>query len=520
MKKIGNYLLILVLLVLGLFMIGLLYLFLIPNASLFGITYISDKINKYSPGYSITNEDAVINSIVVNSNAFDVRVVDASSEDEVSVRAFSNSFGFVLKKNSEISISSKLFDGVLTINVTEPTGLMVKNDSFIQLRLPKTLSGVDVTLKNNSATTTLNTESSIKDFSYTTNYGDLKINNANITGDISLNVKRAESTLSNTVALNNNNVTLNLTSGNFVTGDKVKLGNVTLNSMTTGRVNIKECAGFTAEINEAGGNINIGTINGALKIYSSDTKVNIIEQNAGLCDINLTKSGSIKIGTVKNFITAKTHNGAIQIDKAQASADLKSSAGNISVNSAYQKMFVETTSGNINIVYAEDAGSYSTQINDRYLNRSTEIKTESGYVKVTGADNINLDITNNGMSSADIYMHDVLGTNVIKGGKGDIYIETPSNRNITEESEMYKYTLTTSSEKGEVSVNLSQTTSLGTNGYSTNVKVVTYVGKNSENQNLTEEDLAKPENKPWVDNTLTLSTTTGNLTMRNAGLTY
>ena len=90
MKVFVRYFLIVILLLIGLFALGILYLFFVPGSSLFGITYISYSDNYNSEAYDASN----ISTIRLNSRAYDVFVVPASSE-EISVRVYANSLGFV-----------------------------------------------------------------------------------------------------------------------------------------------------------------------------------------------------------------------------------------------------------------------------------------------------------------------------------------------------------------------------------------------------------------------------------------
>ena len=109
MKVFVRYFLIVILLLIGLFALGILYLFFVPGSSLFGITYISYSDNYNSEAYDASN----ISTIRLNSRAYDVFVVPASSE-EISVRVYANSLGFVLNKNSKVDIEEDVENGELT----------------------------------------------------------------------------------------------------------------------------------------------------------------------------------------------------------------------------------------------------------------------------------------------------------------------------------------------------------------------------------------------------------------------
>ena len=114
MKKIGKYLIITLLLLLGLCCVGVLYLFFIPNSSLFNISYVSHS-TKLSSKQQYLAED--VNKIVLNSNKFEVKISESSS-DKISLKVYDQTFGFALVKNNKTSIDEELNPaGVLTFNI-------------------------------------------------------------------------------------------------------------------------------------------------------------------------------------------------------------------------------------------------------------------------------------------------------------------------------------------------------------------------------------------------------------------
>ena len=94
MKTFWKYFLITLLLLIGLFCVGVLYLFFFPNSSLFGLTYVRGQ----EPIDSNTYSTEKITKVVLNSTNFDVNVVEVSG-DKISLKAFSNAYGFGLTKN-------------------------------------------------------------------------------------------------------------------------------------------------------------------------------------------------------------------------------------------------------------------------------------------------------------------------------------------------------------------------------------------------------------------------------------
>ena len=97
MKNVVKYVTITLLMLLGLCCVGVLYLFFIPNSSIFNITYINHSELSTSKVYA-ANE---VSHVVLNSRAYDIQVVSTKKEN-VKVEVFANSFGFVLTKNENV----------------------------------------------------------------------------------------------------------------------------------------------------------------------------------------------------------------------------------------------------------------------------------------------------------------------------------------------------------------------------------------------------------------------------------
>ena len=116
---------------LGLGCAGVLYLFFVPNSSLFNITYINYNIKKETSKYSSAN----ISTIELNSRAYEIEILQ-SEDDNVYLKARATSFGFVNVKNKDFSIQSNLRNSTLTINIIEPHGFATSNLSSLKLYVP------------------------------------------------------------------------------------------------------------------------------------------------------------------------------------------------------------------------------------------------------------------------------------------------------------------------------------------------------------------------------------------------
>lgn len=483
MRTFWKYFLIIILLLIGLCAVGVLYLFFVPNSSLFGITYISYREDIYSKGYSTES----ISKVELNSRNYQVNVVP-SSTDEISLKVYSNSLGFVLVKNSEVVINESVEGNTLIFNVTEPYGLATANSSYIELRVPA-VDNLDITLTNRNATTYLNSSDLvINNLTYRTSNGDFNFESGVIRGSFDIELGNANFTIGPNVVTNNNNVTIAMTTGQF-SAQESTLGDFTINQNNRGVFLIKQCNNFVININEGGGRVEIETVS-RLNITSSDTNI-YVENITDGATINLTKSGRVEISNIYGYSDIATNDGSIYIKNSTSPLILQSSDGHITVDSTIQRINASTEYGDINITFNEQAPSFSEDANAR----TATVRTNNGKVTLRGVENIDVNLSENGR--AEIYMNNVYGENILSGNTGSIYLvvrENPAN----------KYTLVTQSGSGYVSVNLMQH---ATGGYQTNERTETLV-------HFTSGDSA--DDLVWDENVITVSTTSGDLIVRDS----
>lgn len=472
MNKVGKYLLITILLMIGLFAVGLIYLFFVPNSELFGITYIS-----YNNVYT---SDAISSShtyIELNSRGYEVNIKEASS-DKISVKVYSNSLGFVLKKNSEIKIETIEESTVKVVfNITEPYGAAFAGSSYIDLFLPEIAGNYNLTLSNKSANTNINiSEYGIKDLSYSTISGNLKIINATFqaSSSLNLNIARSTTTIYNSAILNSCNVNLRLTSGKFDASDEIKLGDVNVLSSNSGLILIKECDTFTFNSSNAGGQVKGGTF-GYTEINSKDTNVQITTLSEG-ASIILTGSGKATITEIKAVTSIETKSGEIYITKGNSKLSLSTNSGKITVAEAFYEVKADSSSGNVTVNFTTSSA----------VSRKFQSSTNNGNITVTGVNNADIKIT--GKGSLNMKMYSVSGINVVDSNNGNVYIEIPQSSS---------YTLTTQSSTGNVSVNLVQ---IPVGGYNTRELTTT------------------PINGSTGTNTLSVKSISGSITIRDSVL--
>ena len=383
-----KYLLITLLLLTGLFMVGLLFLFFVPTSSIFGITFISYNDRLISKDYNISN----VNKIVVDSRSYDIELV-AVNNTNCSLRVESHSLGYVLQKNSKVKLEEEFSNGVLTFTLTEPYGAAFKNNSLITLYIPKS-KAVNVNLKNKNATTKIdNADLKIKNLSYTAEDGVVNLKKATILGKLNLNLNKTDFRVSPDVNLNGCNVDLQVTTGSF-DASKSTIGEINILSNERGVILLNACSAINQSKQTTGGRIQANKVN-TISFSGSDTNLKINEVSTR-ASIKLTTSGKVSIEKLSGIADIVTNSGSIKIKNCTnnlTSLTILSKSGDVSVNNAYNKVFVETTSGNINVNYAENAGyANSSNQNIRYL----KALTKTGKIVAEGVNKTDIEIKDDG----------------------------------------------------------------------------------------------------------------------------
>lgn len=448
---------------------GVLYLFFVPNSSLFNITYVNNHEKIISEQYNKND----ITTICLNSRAYDVSVLP-SENDNYYVELYSNTFGFTLTKNEKIAVQSSLKDQVLTFNIKESYGFAFENSSYIKLFIPDG-TAPNLSFNNLKATTVINHPSlTINNLNYSTTNGDFSFKQGSILGNLDLSIDKSTFTISKAVKTTNevdnttyNNVTLSMSTGKFLAENET-LGNVLVKNSTRGVVNINECSRYEQNTETAGGQINLNKV-GSASITSGDTIINIKESSQGL-NINLKNAGEINIEKLNEaaLSTFSTKEGAINISNCSASVTAHSDSGNINIYNAMKTVSVRTNYGNVNVQFiASEAGESTNVLYATIYN---------GYLNASGVEHIGDDasdddlvqgVTVTGNGRVNLLMNNVVGKNVIKGKNGNIYVEIKDSA---------VYDLSTQSQSGNVRVNLLQLSEFG--GYTTSSQKTTHVNHN------------------------------------------
>ena len=424
MKKVWKYLIITILLLTGLFFAGLLFLFFVPSASIFGITFISHNERLISKDYKIEN----VNQIVLNSRSYDIELLSTTSSN-LSARVEGHSLGYVTKLNSKLLLKEELENGILSFTVIEPHGVAFKNSSKITLYIPEASKDKPINLKFENNDANVNIDSSkiyIKNLDYSANDGNVDLKNVNITGNLNLDLQKTNFYISSTTEINNANVDLKLTTGKL-DASKSSIGILNILSNERGVINLDSCASINQVAKTTGGRIKANYV-GSITYTGSDTNL-YINEIAFSSTITLTNSGEVVINKLSGIAEITTNTGNLTINNctsALTNLSTTSKKGDIKIVNAYNKVLAQTTSGNIAIIYAEDAETISqTNPNNRYF----KAITETGKISATGINKAEIEIKENG--SLDLtYSHfnknqDV--KNIIKSNNGDIHIQVDSN---------------------------------------------------------------------------------------------
>lgn len=409
MKKVWKYILITFLLLIGLCCVGILYIFFVPGASLFNICYYSN--NEYiQKEFSSTN----ISKIDLNSNSYDV-LLHSTTSDKITARMQSKIFGFTTVDNANVSLDGSISGNTLSLDFNEPSGLLVSSGSYIEVYIPQDLI-FDLTMTNHRADAQITSSfTKINQLSYKTSDGKLEIQNAEILGDIKLDLGNSYFKLNDSVSLHTNNVSLSLTTGKF-DSTKVQLGNITISKNTRGVIVLGTCNTVEERVANAGGRIEASKILSELKIESSDTNI-YVDTLEGPATITMSKSGNVSIKNLYKYSSIKTENGYIKVNNCYNNVYLESNHGNIAVLNAFNTITVVAKYSDVDIIFNEFA------LSNKLFNsaRKVDASMSNGKLTVKGVDSITATSSNN--SRFYIEMNDVSGVNTISANKGVVELK-------------------------------------------------------------------------------------------------
>ena len=128
----------------------------------------------------------------------------------------------------------------------------------------------------------------------------------------------------------------------------------------------------------SGGNIKLGATKGPLKAHTSGGNVTLT-RSEGDADIS-TSGGDLRLGNIEGNLVAHTSGGHITLEKSKGSVKVSTSGGDIRVKDAYGPVNAQTSGGNV-----------SAQLNTQPT-ANCSLKTSGGNVEVLLAANLALDL--------------------------------------------------------------------------------------------------------------------------------
>lgn len=417
MKKVGKYLLITILILLGLFFASLLFLFFVPKSSIFGITFISYNECQYTKFY----DDDDIDNVVLESRSYEVNVKTHSSS-QLYAKVENHSLGYVLKDNQYLIVKESVNNNTLTLTVVEPHGAAFKNNSEITIFVPKDKE-ISLSISNKNALVNINDENlKINNLSYSTKNGSFNLNKAKITGNFNLDLNKAIFTISKDVNLNSNNVNLKITTGKF-NAQYSGFGNFNITTNERGVILFKSCANLTQSMQTSGGRIEAESVSN-INYSGSDTNMYITEITSGAI-IKLT-NGEVYIGSISGTSDIITSSGNVTVGTATSNLTVLTTSGNIEISNAHNKVRTTSTSGNINVYFSADASfADSSNLERRYLIATSA----SGNVTASGVNRADVNVTSSGAVSIGYaeFQADLGLVSSISTKKGSIYVTVDSN---------------------------------------------------------------------------------------------
>ena len=481
MKKPWKFFIITLLIILGLFFVGILYLFFVPGSQLFNITY----INLHKTLKSSEFNSQSVTAVEINSTSYAVNVLNTSNENFYAVLD-AKSFGFVKTKNKNAKLNAEYDEltKTLTFNIVEPKGLCTKGKSNLTVYVPAEKS-FDLKINNKkSKVTTKLTSGSVSDLNYSSKSGSFEFEQGSVHGLIDLNLNKSSFSISEIVDCNVTDVKIRATSGKF-NASKSNFNKVEVLKNSRATININSCNDFEMNAPNAGGKINIKILTNT-QTTAGDTKIKFTEIH-GEAIIDLRKSGVANIESLLSedaMSILSVAAGKIKIENCNSRINASVlESGTLVINNAQKIINVYSSNGNVEINFAENAKSYAQD----NASRVVYANIKNGNFKATGVEHVGKYVQDSdkqhnpyiyvtGTANVNIKMRNVLGNNAVYAEKGTVKF-------VINAEESVKYILKTSCDTGSVRVNLSQTAQY--NGYTTNEETPTYVNCHNSTNLLT-----------------------------------
>jgi hypothetical protein len=458
-KKIFNMILILIGIAFLVALAGF-AIMMIGHVSLFGYTYISlnHKIEAQ------TFNPIELKEINVETPNIDVRILN-SSDATLTYGAYSirvDMQGIVkdsIKKVSFINEESYYSNGVLNLKTTAPDGLLFKNNTILEIVLPKNLSAKTVKIVTNR----------------NVNFGssDFVVDNLEITA--SKKFLNSPISLGSNITINEK-LTLNTNYGRIIVNSKIN-GDLKVNSLA-GSVLVNTNVGGDVDITGSNPMVEIGSIPGKWRnkkdISSSDiSNLKAVNVSGNLIIHELEGGGNVKVsGSVKNVsvtespsvefwgvnvsrLTCSDGSNNIRIfgmlgDGSLSSSTLNIGEGSLFINSCTNIINITAQKGDIYIADAQNNVNIESKNGSSTVHFNKDVSNKS--VTITN-DNHNIEVTNiNGVANLTAKKGKVTATFLKVVGQNNIYAQRNIDVKVKDGS---TFKLITKAKAGGVDVNMS-----------------------------------------------------------------
>lgn len=457
-KKIGVFLLVIVLFTLVVCVAGLAYLFLVPNSEIFGIVYAKNKTTyEYNIGDYNVDE---LKSLNVSTNRYDVEIMSSKEDSEIRAYVKNDISGLVKSKNSKTELIYK-YDGyskALDLSLEEMSGWVSTGNSKVLLVIPYDLVNSQLGIKvvarkgaeiriNGFETDNVAEKNALALVDITNNHGAIFIDSliitqfriktasgkvelgSNVSGIVSLaeisagngivdfrkagdaqTVMAEEGYDINTIDFKVEKIILNQV------GNKGKLHFIRVGEMASGdgvvlsggSCEVKNLSFFS--INSKDFNLSIENLNyyanSVSEFRASGTGMfNLVGKAYSSMNI-VTKKGDIKISNADEVVSAESYSGKIQILNANREVSL------INIK------------GNSYISFDKNSPQYNSLSKFRCVS-SARIK--SGKLIVEGLNKINLTVEEGGKPNVELLFNKIIDKNVLNVGKANLLMVTPND---------------------------------------------------------------------------------------------
>ena len=445
LKKIGIILGIILGVLLFVGFVGFTYLVLVPNSSLLGITYITNKSAKY---YQLGEYDVYtkpINQISIQTNKYSVKFVVDKDATNLQVYMKNDVAGFVKKSKSSTNIeySYDFVNKILDIKTKEISGLVGYGISFIEVITPQNILTQNLVLKINvggDAYVDVGGMSGTKidTLSIYSWHGAINIDNIEMRA---LNICSSKS-----------KIVVGENVGESIEHVKLDTGNSSVSFLKAGggEKEIENAKKEKRTINKDDVKFNIVKMeitgmskDGCLQLIKCDElcstgypikRINggsiecfyvasLIQFSTSNCDISVNEiggsqnsiydangNGNFRLTNVVNGgITAYSDSGNISINQLLEVGDFKTNSGNITIKNASKSLQLISQSGNINVKFGDDVSEFLGDSNP--YRRISLLRVKNSKVNISGLNVINAVVENGGKADIKLSYQKVLGEN-------------------------------------------------------------------------------------------------------------